>query len=82
MQPIQISEGLSSGSERYCEPAAYHDDGRAGYFSMLWDDGQRKRQRCYPLGSMHLALANIDLTRDAWASQAELAGPSARKARK
>lgn len=54
-----------------CEPSAYHDDGRVGYFAMLVGEGSRKLQRCYPLESMHLVIQGVDLTRDSWISQAE-----------
>ena len=54
-----------------CEPAAYHDDGRAGYFAILMGDGNCKRQHCYPLESMHFVLQAVDRSRDAWISQGE-----------
>jgi hypothetical protein len=61
-----------------CEPSAYHDDGRTGYFAMLWAEGEHKRQRCFPLQSMHFVLNAVDRSRDTWISQAEFFAPTRR----
>ena len=52
------------------EPTTYLGDA-PGYFALLWADGATKRQRCYPLDSMHLVLRDCERSRDTWVSQAE-----------
>nr|WP_176705081.1 helix-turn-helix domain-containing protein [Pseudomonas sp.]QBM91810.1 replication protein [Pseudomonas sp.] len=61
------------------EAELYHPvSPRHGFFSLLWKEGQAKRQRSYPLAEMAQVLNLVDYSRDTWISQAEFVVPNRR----
>lgn len=65
--------GAASEAELYHPVSPRH-----GFFSLLWKDGQQKRQRSYPLSNMAQVLSLVDYSRDTWISQAEFTVPNRR----
>jgi hypothetical protein len=61
------------------EAFTYHDSGRIGFFAILADSGNgRKNQTPYRLTDMPKVLQMVDPTRDTWLSQAEFIKPNRR----
>lgn len=54
------------------EPSYYHQPGRRGYFAVLSRaEGERARQRSYPIENLDWVINNLDPKIDSWISQAE-----------
>lgn len=60
------------------EASAYHDSQRYGYFSLLIQQGSRKKQSSYRLTDMARVLSLVDNRNDTWISQAEFLLPNRR----
>lgn len=60
------------------EEEAYHSQGRTGFFSLLVQLGEEKRQSSHQLTDMPTVLNLIDKRRDTWLSQAEFMRPNRR----
>ncbi len=60
------------------EAGAYHDSTRAGFFSLLVQFPDDKRQSSHRLTEMPAVLSLIDKRRDTWLSQAEFMRPNRR----
>ncbi|MHD0650915.1 replication protein [Pseudomonas aeruginosa] len=60
------------------EANLYHPDDGSGFFSLLWKDGQSKRQWSYRVSEMAKVLNLVDYQRDTWISQAEFCAPNRR----
>lgn len=53
------------------EPNLYHNSDDWGYFALLFDTPNGKKQRCYPLSNLEQVINNLDRSRDTWLSQAD-----------
>ena len=53
------------------EPFTYHDVDRSGYFSLLFQKPNGKKQQSYRVEQMPQVLSALDYTIDTWMSQAE-----------
>lgn len=60
------------------EHRAYHDTRAKGYFSLLVQHADRKRQSSYALEHMPTVLSLVDPTKDSWLTQAEFTRPNRR----
>ena len=60
------------------EHRAYHDTTAKGFFSLLVQHDDRKRQSSYALEHMPTVLSLVDPTRDSWLTQAQFTRPNRR----
>ena len=60
------------------EHRAYHDTSAKGFFSLLVQHDDRKRQSSYALENMPAVLSLVDPTRDSWLTQAQFTRPNRR----
>ena len=55
----------------FSEPLTYHNIDRSGFFSLLYQRLNGKKQHSYPVETMAQVLSTLDYTIDTWMSQAE-----------
>ncbi len=71
--------GLQNRLFSCSEPSLYHQPGQRGYFSVLTrKDGDRARQKSYPIDKLDWIIENLDPGIDSWVSQAEFFKPNRR----
>ena len=71
--------GLQNQLFSCSEPSLYHQPGQRGYFSVLTrKDGDRARQKSYPIEKLDWIIENLDPNIDSWVSQAEFFKPNRR----